>query len=81
VPAAAMAKVLQGDTTERTWTGHCASPHTIISGSVCLVNARTAEGAWSGAIQPVCLRYPLPCLPNCHLQLQPRLCFVYVCTK
>ena len=68
MPAAAMVKMLQGGTTERTWTGHCASSGTIMSGSVCLVNSRTGEGAWLGAAQLVCLRYPLPCLPNCHLQ-------------
>lgn len=51
MPAAMMKILLQGNTVERTWTGRRNS-----SGSICLVNVHTGEGAWNGSVHPVCLR-------------------------
>ena len=77
MPAAVVAKVLQGGTVERTWTGQRDSSDAIMSGSVCLVNARTGEGAWTGAIQPVCLQFPM-LLPiatcSCNLDCALLMC-------
>ena len=65
VPAAAMKKLLLGDTMERTWAGHRNS-----TGSICLVNTSTGEGAWTGTTQTVCLSgVPFPVFTP-HLQLQ-----------
>lgn len=57
----------------------------MISGSVCLVNARTGEGAWTGVRQPVCFHFPFMCLSiahrNCNLACSLFQCGLIVQTK
>ena len=57
IPAAEMKLLLRGGTVERTWAGRRHS-----SGSICLVNPHTGEGAWTGLGRTVCL-HPL-CLSS-----------------
>jgi hypothetical protein len=53
IPAAEMKLLLQGGTVERTWAGRRHS-----SGSICIVNPHTGEGAWTGSGRTVCLQPP-----------------------
>ena len=73
IPAAEMKLLLRGGTVERTWAGRRNS-----SGSICLVDARTGEGAWTGLGRTVCLQSP--CLSfHCYFQLQCRVLHPFPC--